>query len=157
MFVNTPSKGKGRNPIKTLDFDMPEETSIEDETNIVALFWYFQSLAQSVSDIGSALLGLTRYIEAKYHVMEEDITKLHTQTEDAHTIIRDDKELYNESGTLWGWFMISPGTPISLLSWAWPSWSGHWVERLVICAMSCWPWPVTFEIWPTDWIQYWTG
>ena len=55
-----------------------------------------------MSDIGLALLGLTRYIEAKYHVMEEDITKLHTQTEDAHTIIRDDKELYNESGTLWG-------------------------------------------------------
>ena len=56
---------------------MPDDAGLDDETNLAALFCYVQSLDRSVSNIGLALLGMTRDIEIDYHSVGGDITKLH--------------------------------------------------------------------------------
>ena len=56
---------------------MPDDAGLDDETNLAALFCYVQSLDRSVSNIGLALLGMTRDIEIDYHSVGEDITNLH--------------------------------------------------------------------------------
>ena len=81
---------------------MTYDVGLDGEMNIEALFHYFRIMDRSVRNIGSSLLGMTQDTEAKYHVVEEDITKLHIQTEGAHAIIGDDKELDKDYGTLWG-------------------------------------------------------
>ena len=44
MFVKTPGKIWGRNPIETPEIYMPDDEGLDDKTNIAVLFFYILSL-----------------------------------------------------------------------------------------------------------------